>query len=219
MVFSSSELREIKTAIVNTFNEKFLQELTEKVINIIGKRIDEKFSAQNNKIASMETKIAELESKNIELRGYVDNIEQSARSLNVRIFGLPVSNGENLRSQVLKLFTENLKIGINEADVEKCYRIQSKKVSDKPPAVLVCFKTNQVRSTVLRARKLFKNSIYSIKEDLTKMRLDLFTSAVRRFSRQNAWVYNGNIYVKLNNTVHRVENESSLDKLSIPEHD
>lgn len=211
MVFSSAEIREIKTAVVNTFNEKFLQELAEKVVSMIEKRFDGKFSALNDKISTIENKIAVLERNNIEQKRYIDNLEQSARSLNLRIFGLPVKDGENVRSEVLNLFIENLKLKINEHDIEKCYRVLPKIVSDKPPAVLVRFKSDEARLTVLRARKLFKSSVYSVKEDLTKMRLDIFNSAVRRFSRRNAWVLNGNIYIKCNNTVHRVDDENSLD--------
>lgn len=114
---------------------------------------------------------------------------------------------------MLNIFNNTLKINIVNSEIKKCHRIVSKTTRDKPPAVLVRFSTDTAKVSVLRNRKFLKGGELQIKEDLTKMRLFLLDRAIRKFTYKDSWVLNGNIYVRFNKTVHRIYDESDLDKL------
>lgn len=213
MGLSTADLREIKSVIVNVFNEKFLQDIADKVAKMVNSQFEEQIKAQNCIIASLREKSSNLEEENKQLRKSLDNQEQSLRNSNLRIFGIKYEKDENLRSKVLDLFVRDLKTNIQNIDLKKCHRIVPMNAGDKPPAVLVEFSTDAARVSILKNRKFLKNSGISIKEDLTKIRLALFNSAVREFSNKNTWLLHGNIYVRHNNIVHRISDEPELNKL------
>lgn len=213
MGLSTAELREIKSAVISVFNDKFLQEIADKVAGMVEKRFEAQLAAQEEEIRTIRTKIQSLEDENKRLRADVDNQEQIQRNLNVRIFGIAAEPDENLQSKIMDLFTNKLKVNIPNSDIANCYRVQSKTPTPRPPAVLVRFSTESFRASVLKNRNNLKNSGIHIKEDLTKPRLALFKRAVEVFSVNNSWVLNGNIYIKCNNKVHRISSETDLLKL------
>lgn len=213
MGLSSADLREIKSTIISVFNDKFLQEIVDKVTSAVEKKFEERFNAQMQKTSALQKVTEELQRENISLRKYIESQEQSVRNMNVRIQGIAVENGENVRDKMLSLFNNKLKLNIQNDNLKKCHRVPDKNPSNKHPAVLVRFATDTARLSVLKNKKLLKNSGISIKEDLTKTRLLLLNRAIREFSFKNAWVLNGNIYVKFNDTVHRISDESDMDKI------
>ena len=210
---SSADLREIKTTILNVFNDKFLEEIAEKVTQMVEKKFEERLKEQSIINSALQQKTTNLEKENITLRRMIDDQEQSLRNYNLRIFGIKYENGEDVYNKVFRLFKEKLKINIQNTDIDKCFRVSAKTISNKPPAVFVRIRSDTVRFDILKNRKLLKNSGYMIKEDLTKMRLSLFYMALREFSFKNSWVSNGNIYVKCNNIVHRINHEDDIYQL------
>lgn len=213
MGLSSADLREIKSTIINTFNEKFLQDIVDKVASAVEKKIEQRFDAQKEEIAALRSITEKLQKDSTDLRKSLETQEQAVRNMNIRIQGMKVENGENIRSKVLNLFTSKLKINIQNSDIKKCHRVPDKNPGDKPPAVLVRFTSDTARLSVLKNKKNLKNSGMSIKEDLTKVRLLLLNCAIRAFSFKNAWVLNGNIYIKYNNSVHRISDEADIEKI------
>lgn len=212
MGLSSADIREIKTVIISTFNDKYLQEIADKLAAKVEKQIEEKLNAQNAIIAALQSKVEKLFDENRELKNLLEVQEQESRNLNVRIFNMPIKENEDIRSEVISVLKNTFKTNINSTDIQKCHRITSKNPSDHPAAVLVRFTSDSVRSTVLKSRKLVKTSI-NIKEDLTKHRLKLFKSALQKFSSKSAWVRNGNVYVKVGENIHRLSCESDLNLL------
>lgn len=213
MGLSSADLREIKSAIISIFNDKFMQEIVDKVSALVEKKFEQQLQIQGEMISSLRDRADALEDETRILRRIVDDQEQSLRSQNVRIFGIKLQNGDDLREKVLNLFNKNLKVNIVNGDIKKCYQVASKTAGDKPPSVLVRFCSDTAKVSVLKNRKNLKNSGFQIKEDLTKLRVSLLEKAIRKFSYKNSWVLNGNIYVKLNNVVHRISDETSLNNL------
>lgn len=213
MPLSSADLREIKSTIISTFSDRFLQDIAERVASIVGKKFEQQLNAQNEVINSLEVKISQLQSDKHSLEAKIDSQEQTSRNLNLRIFNMHAADDKDLNSEVQKLFSITLKADTKPSDIERCHRISPKIPSDKPPAVLVRFTNESARLSVLKMRKFLKDSNVYIKEDLTKVRLALFQTAVREFSSKSAWVLNGNVYVKVDNKVHRISCESELFEL------
>jgi len=210
MGLSSTDLREIKSTIIGTFTDKFLQEIAQKVAGMVEKQFEERLIKQEKEIEALQKKTASVEKENERLRTLLDDQEQSLRSNNIRIFGMDVTDDENLFAKVKDVFIDKLKVPIQDSDIKKCYRVANKIPSDKPPAVLVKFSRDPVRVAVLKNRKKIKNSGIQIREDLTKCRLSLFSEAVRMFSNKNSWVLNGVVYVKVNDQVHRIPDVTYL---------
>lgn len=213
MGLSTADMREIKSAIMNTFSEKFLQEIADKVAIIVNERLQEKLDIQMKAIEALQIKINKIEAENHLLGKLLDIQEQSSRNLNVRIFGLPHKNGEDVREEVLQMFKKDLNLNINSTDLKKCHRVFSKIPNNKPPAVLVRFSSDAVRVNVLKSRKQLKGGAIVIKEDLTKNRLSLLLNAVNRFTNKNVWVLNGTIYIKCDDVVHRISDADDFNKL------
>lgn len=223
MVLSNEDLDKIKTIIHSTFNEKFLNKIANKVAEMVESKFEAKISGQTAAIDKVKTQVAVLESKNLELQTRnvelmkkIDDQEQSSRSLNVRLFGIPYDNKgeENLRADVIRIFIDKFKVNVKDADIQKCYRVRAKNPSDKPPAVIIRFANDTVRSAVLNNRKNLKGSGVNIKEDLTKIRLFLLESAVKKFTYRNAWCLNGNIFVRSNNIVHRISDSNDINSIA-----
>lgn len=206
MGLSSADLREIKSAVINVFNEKFMKEIADKVADMVEKRFEDR-------INHLEERIGKLETTNSQLKKMVDIQEQSSRNSNLRIFGFPVASNEDLRADILGLFTNKLKVNIADRDMIKCHRVGSKNASDKPPAVLVRFANDSSRIAVLKARKHSGMNGIQIREDLTQTRLALFKEAIRRFTSRNAWVLNGIVFVKHKDAVHRLADLSDLSAM------
>lgn len=211
MGLSTTDIREIKSTILSTFNEKFLQEIANQVASKVEKQFEEKCRILEGNMKIMEERVQKLEEENKILRTVTDDVEQSQRCMNVRIFGVPFERSENTREKIVNLFNNKLNSQISTSDILKCYRVSSKQTdSDKPPAVLVRFANEAGRLSVLKNRKNLKNSGVQIKEDLTKSRLLILQKCADKFSYKNTWVLNGNIYVNKNGVVHRISSESDL---------
>lgn len=86
-------------------------------------------------------------------------------------------------------------------------------VGIRTPAVLVQFYSDSCRSTVLQERKQLANSGLRIREDLTRYRVALFQKAVEKFTSKAAWCLHGNVYIKLHNEVHRIQDFEALEAL------
>ncbi|CAH2004843.1 unnamed protein product [Acanthoscelides obtectus] len=160
MVFSSTDLREIKSAITSTFNEKFVNEIAVRVAVLVKKQFEEQLKSHRQAIDTLRKQTNILEAENRRLRKFVDHREQLLeRNHNVRIFGIEFTNGEVLDKKIIDLFVNNLKVNIPNDAIKKCRRI----ANDSPPAVLVQFNCDSVRRQVLKNRNKLRNMEIKIK--------------------------------------------------------
>ncbi|CAH1995383.1 unnamed protein product [Acanthoscelides obtectus] len=215
MGLSTTDMREIKSTIINTFNEKFLQEIVGKVVQLAEKQFEERFNRNEEEIQTLCDRVENLEKDNRRLIMKMDDQEQMERSQNVRIFGLKEEGAEDLGNVIVDLFQNKLKVNIQEKDIVKYHRIPNKNSNNSTSAVLVRFTSSDSRASVLKNRKLLKNTGIRIKEDLTKSRLKLFKRCIDLFTKNNAWILRGNIYVKQNNEVHRIASDEDLHKINV----
>lgn len=121
MVLSNADLERIKSVIISVFNDKFMDDISEKIRVIVEKKFEDRIQSQDNTISKLLTKIDDLENKNKSFSMALDNQEQSMRNLNIRIFGIAAENGEDLRSVVLNLFNKTLKVTVKNPDIQKCF--------------------------------------------------------------------------------------------------
>lgn len=210
MVLSEGDIEKIK----GIFTDRFLNSIAERVSQILDKKFNARIKEQDQRIAEMEKEIKDLKKSSREMQNCIDNQEQAHRNSNIRVFGIPAENKENLRTKILDIFKQMKINNINDSHIKKCHRVFSKTRTDKPPAVLVRFHSDTDRTAVLKNRKYLKSTGVQIKEDLTKSRLALLSSAVNNYSNKNAWCLNGVIYVKLGDTTHRINCEEDLQNLS-----
>lgn len=208
---STTDIREIKTIIIGVFNDKFLADLAEKVALMVSEKFEAQLNAQKIEISNLKEDVATLKKENANLHVKLDSQEQANRSENVRVFGIQPEHGENIRDKMLCLFKNKLKVNILDSDVKKCHRITAKMSNDRPAAVLVRFASSEVRLSVLKSRKLLKNTGIYINEDLTKSRLSLYNRAKQTFGERNTWVWSGNVLVRgKDNSVSRILSEADL---------
>ncbi|CAH2020710.1 unnamed protein product [Acanthoscelides obtectus] len=215
MGLSTTDMREIKSTIINTFNEKFLQEIVGKVVQLVEKQFEERLNRNEEEIQTLCDRVENLEKDNRRLIIKMDDQEQMERSQNVRIFGLKEEGAEDLGNVIVDLFQNKLKVNIQEKVIVKYHRIPNKNSNNSTSAVLVRFTSSDSRASVLKNRKLLKNTGIRIKEDLTKSRLKLFKRCIDLFTKNNAWILRGNIYVKQNNEVHRIASDEDLHKINV----
>ena len=161
-------------------------------------------------VAKIGSEVSDLKADNNKLYAILDDQEQNARSQNVRIFGVEMSDGEDTRKIVMDLLNKKMKCGIKDSEIKKCFRVPAKNPSDKPAAILVQFISETSRTAVLVNRKQNPVAGVSVKEDLTKRRLELLHSAVSKYTLKNAWTLRGNVYVRDNKGIRRINSVSDL---------
>ncbi|CAG9760309.1 unnamed protein product [Ceutorhynchus assimilis] len=125
MVFTKSDMEAIKTLIKSTISDQ-LQDIADRVEQIISDTMEKKFKEQSDAIKKLNSEIISLKKENIGLKSALDAHEQATRNSNIRIFGIPQTDGENVRRQAIDLITNKLKVKINNADINWCHRVRAK---------------------------------------------------------------------------------------------
>uniref|UniRef100_A0A6P7H1Z0 MutS protein homolog 5-like isoform X1 n=1 Tax=Diabrotica virgifera virgifera TaxID=50390 RepID=A0A6P7H1Z0_DIAVI len=193
-----------------------MSQIADEIFKKIEMKFENRLKSVENEVLTLKQELKKVKSENTQLKMAVDNSEQFSRNQNIRIFGLEVSENENLKEKVCTLFKSKLKLStFSDKDIKNSFRVAAKNpTNDKPPAVLVQLVDVNKHSEILKCRKLLKHTNIVIKEDLTKYRVQLLNSAVQKFSSKSAFCLNGNIYVKSGGSIIRVQNEKDI--LDIP---
>lgn len=220
MPLNKKDVEEIKSLITEQIKavlcDEFLEEIAARVTKNIEAKLNLQFSKYDADILKLSKEICDLKKFNSKLELQMDKNEQFSRRKNIRIFGLKYEEGENTQNVVLDLFNNKMNLQfINSGNIITCHRVFAKNRSntDKPPAVLVTCDNVNVRKRVLQNKKSLKSTGVRIKEDLTKYRLSIFEDAVKQFTIKNVWSYNGSIYVRCKDVVHRVDNKDEITTL------
>lgn len=144
-----------------------------------------------------------------------NDVEQYGRRNNIRIRGLKLRHGEECQTAVAMFFNENLQVNINREDIEAAHILPTRSDNSAesvppssasassstqsrqraPPTIIVRFKKRDVRDSVLRKRRLLKNSSVSIVEDLTTLNSQTLNRVSKDPKTATAWTWNGKIYV------------------------
>lgn len=120
--------------------------------------------------------------------------EQYSRKNNVKITNVEEEEGEtqvSLEKKVLKLFEEN-DIVIEKADILAMHRIPSKQSLIKP--VLIKTINNEVKTKIMRKRKVMKEKGHRLIDDVTALNTGLISRLSKHDEISSAWFFNGYVY-------------------------
>lgn len=180
-------IKEIKSA----FKDEILQ--------LIGKHneainnLNEMLNQKNEMIKNMASKIKFLENKS-------EMAEMYSRKNNIRIYGIPEIEGENILATISNHMAEHLNVEVVPQDVDNCHRlgiVNKQTMNARPRAIIVKFVSYKKKMEILMKRKLLRGTSIAVQEDLTKYKMELYKRAGERFGKTNTWVLNGKIFVKL----------------------
>ncbi|VVD03463.1 unnamed protein product [Leptidea sinapis] len=174
----------------------------------------EKQASLENKIKEIEYKISPITTLSTDFEGVKQKLlvmEQQARSCNIEISNLPERRGENLLTQLEKLFNA-IKHPLNASDIVSVHRVpHADQKSSSPKNIIVKLPTSIMRDNLIAAYRAAKgltstqlsiagpaHRIY-INEHLTLNNKHLFRQTRENAKKHNfkyVWVKNGTIFAR-----------------------
>lgn len=107
----------------------------------------------------------------------MDALEQYTRRNNLRLVGIPEDPNEKIDEIVIHTLNEKLKLNLTLHDVERSHRV-GKRAERATRAIIIKFASYRTRANVFKEKRHLKGTGLTLREDLTKFRLDLFRKAV-----------------------------------------
>lgn len=173
--------------------------------------IDRILNKLSQKVCELEKTVRFQDKRIVDLESRLDSCKQNEKQNNICLYGIPEGNQEKMQETVLRIFNEQMKIPIKREDVIKVYRVGNNKEKSRP--VIVRLEKIQQRNTLLRNRSKLKESKLILCEDLTPARLKLYNEAVSLFDRKTVYTFEGNIYVKMEDSRVKIKNYDDLERL------
>ena len=194
--------------------------------NLIVNDMKHKFEVFESKISTQGTVINLLCEEKTRLDGLVVNLNRQVddqanytRRNQLLIHGMEEEDGERTTEKVLKLFSEKLNIeNITEDALDRTHRIgrrdmtrstRGRKAKVRP--IIVKFISYQDRKNVFDNKKRLKGFNYSISENLSKSRYDLYHKCQDHFGKNHCWTYDQRILCKNSrNEIVNITNEEDF---------
>ncbi|KAF5282232.1 hypothetical protein FQR65_LT14400 [Abscondita terminalis] len=201
MVFTQGQQNDIKEIAIKSFSDNFEDE---KFLDVIATKLS------NMVMAKIEDKLQQLE--NDELSKAFDDLQQYTRRNSIRIFGLKEDRNENVDQAVISLFNDKLGVQLSVDNIDRCHRLGVVQPGvKKPRAVIVQFTSYRYRAKVFKEKKKLKGSGITIREELTRARLELLNKSCEKFGFKNVWSNDGVIIVNKNNRKTRIKSMHDLE--------
>lgn len=178
-------------------NVDFIRIIVEHVTSAVQEVFNKKIKGLQDEINSLKVTNSELKESSNSCAKKADDLEQYTRRNNIRIFGLPESDSENIDDVVINLFNEKLNVNITPSEIDRCHRLGKKTNNKSNRPVIVKFTSYRSRHLVFATKKSLKGSGITIREDLTKSRLALLKAAADKVTFKNAWTSDGRVIVNL----------------------
>ncbi|KAJ8968119.1 hypothetical protein NQ317_003180 [Molorchus minor] len=197
--------------------EEYLEQLISKVCTNFTNQLEEKLDL---KVKQLDAKLSQVcdSLKNInilvnnnvkdikELQQRCETLEQQSKRNSLRLCGFNETEGENLSQSLASFFEENLKINCASNEIDFAFRLRKfENNRNAPRPIIVNFVRNIKRNEVMAAKKLLKNTPFTIYEDLTRENYELLISAKKKYGQTKAWSTGGKIFIwnaAGNNKVH-----------------
>lgn len=139
------------------------------------------------------------------------------------MFGVPEAANEKTEEVICNVFQDKLNVSVSTDMIDRCHRTGRKQPSannssasanskPRPRPIIIKFTSYKHRSLVLQNRKHLRGTNISIKEDLTKSRLELLQLASKKFGFKNVWSKDGIIFSNFGGTIKKV---THLDLLTV----
>ena len=193
------------------FLDLLLDHLSERITDIVNSRCQ----ALQAEVAVLQAVVKESDSHVERLNRRCDDLEQYSRRNNIRIFGVCEEEQENPVAVALEIFNQKMGIKLKETDIDRAHRVGKKSrgaesgaadrnsSSHKRP-IIVRFTGYSVRNSVFNSKSKLKGTKITIREDLTKRRLDQYVAASTQYGFKNVWSKDGNIFYRHEEVVHKV---------------
>lgn len=172
-----------------------LESKIDKKLDKLESKLDAKLNDINNSIKDL-NKIASSNVKSIKMvEQKCEFIEQYMKRNALRIVGFPENAEGNILNDVLTFFENKLNISCGTSDIDCVFRVGKFRENTSPRPVLIQFVSNIKKQEVYLAKKMLKDSVIAIYEDLTVTRYNLLSAAKKKFGKKNAWSSGGKIFV------------------------
>lgn len=202
---NKAEIKDIVRDAITTLlaDEQFINKIADRVCEKLNKRFDELKKECENKIAEVSKKCEEK----------VDELEQYTRRNNVRIFGIPEDNNEDLEDKVINLCQSKGNILIKPEYIDRIHRLGPQKDGFHRP-IIIKFVSYKYRRILVNNKKNFAGSKIVVKEDLTKNRHNLLKYAGKKLGYRNVWTLDGVIKAKFENKIWSIKTTSLCDDIA-----
>ncbi|KAF2888286.1 hypothetical protein ILUMI_17887 [Ignelater luminosus] len=148
--------------------------------------------------------------ENIILKERIDHLEQYSRLNNIRIFGMPEKQNENLEDSVINIFQKKLNVHVPKEAIERIHR--TGRHSEGKTRPVIKFLSYKTRHQVLNNKKKLKGTNFIVYEDLTKTRLSSLHKVQTKIGRRNTWTHDGTIFFRRDNSIHAIKSSEDFDK-------
>ncbi|CAH0553610.1 unnamed protein product [Brassicogethes aeneus] len=202
------DIKTIVKEVISEFlnDDTFLQKIADKVNK-----------EMQQKIGKLEQEIKHMQNKTNELKVEMNILRQNEKKNNVCIHGLEENPGEDIHNTIITFLKKNVNGNIEENEIENAYRIGKNK--NKRRSIIVEFKSNKSKNSILQNKKLLKGKNVFITEDLTKENLEILKKCQEKFGLKNAWPINGKIYAIVKEKKLCIESLGKLEEISPEDHD
>lgn len=193
---STKEVSEIvKQSVNNLFNDTWKRKLIEKITDTVSDEINTKLNEIEEKINNLEQQVLLVTEQNKNLQAENEKLEQYSRRNSLRIMGIEEGTNENTENIVLQLLANKLTLSVLPEHVDRCHRVGDPRKGMCRP-IIIKFTSYRYRNMVFMNKKKLQGTKITIKEDLTKFRLNLYKKACEEFHFKNVWTQDGTVFVK-----------------------
>lgn len=200
----AEEESKIQKIIEKVFSsDTFLTKIIEAVSIKMNEYLDKQLSAFEDKIVKLENDVISIQDK-------LEISEQYSRLNSIRIYGVPERPQENVTEDIISMIKSKLKVDVVPEDICICHRLKSKEGGIKP--VIVKFVRRSKKNEVYKEKKHLKGTKIIIREDLTQCRASMVRELIKTFTNKNVFTSNGNIYIRMNNDIHKISSRSDYRK-------
>ena len=164
-------------------------------INRLNKLTD--IAAVQKSVSTALVKENKLQKKRIdELEIMIDNSEQHGRNRNLLINGVQECRAEE-KENCVKKFVDSVnsksKFKIKHDDIERAHRLGKFQHGRKRP-IIARFRDEMKKIKLFSSKKDFKGSDFSLAENLTKHRYNIYQKARDKVGHRNVWTLEGRIF-------------------------
>lgn len=202
----------VQEKILEKFNDRWMESLITKICEKVEISFKDRFDKQERQIVKLEKQVSSLKSDIEQLQINNDKLEQYSRKNDIRIFGLKEKRNENIVEETYSFFKQKLGAQIERADIREVNRI-GKNMENRDRPIIVKFMKESSKNEVFYKKKQLKGTGITMREDLTKARLDLIKVAIEQFESKNVWTQGGRVFVFAQNRKHVVNNIEDINNL------
>ena len=165
--------------------------------------IETALTVANEEKATMSNTITELENKCQYLRDSlhthdrsIDSLEQYGRRNCVLLHGVKEEKNESTDDVFVDIVSKQLGVKIEKSDIDRSHRIGAPRKDSRHRPIIVKLARYNVRASIFRAKRKFKNTGMLLTDSLTRHRVTVLSEARTKYGKMNVWTMDGEIFTK-----------------------